>query len=400
MATLVVPEPDTPTFVEVPRLVEVCLTGDGGSALGVVGRYRHVVLVFLDALGRVSLEPHLDHPLMRRIQGDGRLLPLRAQFPSTTAAHVTTLHTGLPVGTHGIYEWHVYEPTLNRVICPLPFSFAGDHVPESLVGNLSPDALLPFETVYERLGSRGLRTAALADAAIIPSSYADRMLRGVSEVVRIHTLPQAFAATRRLVEAGANYVMIYDGSIDYLGHMFGPGSDECHAQIDARLTLIDRQLVKPLQGDGSTLLLITADHGQMPIQPDRVIYLNECWPEVAALVRRGSDDQPLLPSGSARDMFLHVPANRVREVEEGIGQALGDRVDVYETDDLIEQGVFGPDVGDRLRRRIGNIAILLRDGTGGWVCEPSRFGVGLNQRGSHGRLSGVEMLTFLAALPL
>ena len=71
------------------------------------------------------------------------------------------------------------------MICPLPFSFGGRHVPESLVGNLSPDVLLPFETVYERLGSRGLRTAALADAAIIPLSYADRMLRGVSEVVRI-----------------------------------------------------------------------------------------------------------------------------------------------------------------------------------------------------------------------
>src|SRR6476661_6939143 len=80
--TAVVPERDTPTFVEVPRLVEMCLTGEGGSALSAGGRYRRVVLVFLDALGRVSLARHLDHPLIRRVQSDGKLLPLRAQFPS------------------------------------------------------------------------------------------------------------------------------------------------------------------------------------------------------------------------------------------------------------------------------------------------------------------------------
>ena len=90
----------------------------------------------------------------------------------------------------------------------------------------------------------------------------------------------------------------------------------------------------------------------------------------------------------------------MREVEEGIRQALGDRVDVYETDDLIEQGVFGPDVGDRLRRRIGNIAILPRDGTGVWWREPDRFADGPPHRGLHGGPAGDEMLTFLAALPL
>ena len=50
---------------------------------------------------------------------------IETQFPSTTTAHVTTMHTGRPVGEHGLYEWHVHEPALDAIITPLLFSFAG-----------------------------------------------------------------------------------------------------------------------------------------------------------------------------------------------------------------------------------------------------------------------------------
>ncbi len=59
----------------------------------------------------------MDHPLLPRLEIDH----LESQFPSTTAAHVTTMHLGLPVDEHGIYEWRVFEPALGEVIVPLRF---------------------------------------------------------------------------------------------------------------------------------------------------------------------------------------------------------------------------------------------------------------------------------------
>jgi hypothetical protein len=93
------------------------------------------------ALVAGSLTSHQDHPLLRRFLGEGCVVPLLAQFPSTTALQMTTLHTGQAVGAHGIYEWHVYEPLLDRVICPVSFSYAGDEgreTPTSPSANVSP----------------------------------------------------------------------------------------------------------------------------------------------------------------------------------------------------------------------------------------------------------------------
>ena len=77
-----------------------------------------MLVILLDALGLEFLERYRDHPVIRRLE----VRELRSQFPSTTTAHVTTSHFGLPVEDHGLYEWNVLEPTLRRIICPLRFA--------------------------------------------------------------------------------------------------------------------------------------------------------------------------------------------------------------------------------------------------------------------------------------
>jgi predicted AlkP superfamily pyrophosphatase or phosphodiesterase len=64
-----------------------------------------VLLILLDAFGLEFLERHRDHPLIQRLD----VTPLSSQFPSTTTAHVPSLHFGTPVHEHGLYEWNIFE---------------------------------------------------------------------------------------------------------------------------------------------------------------------------------------------------------------------------------------------------------------------------------------------------
>lgn len=88
-------------------------------------KYDAVVLLFVDAFGWRFYERFQDAPFIKRMEKQGRIEKLTSEFPSTTAAHVTTLHTGLPVGMTGVHEWYYYEPKVDRIIAPLLFSFAG-----------------------------------------------------------------------------------------------------------------------------------------------------------------------------------------------------------------------------------------------------------------------------------
>src|SRR3954468_18266156 len=99
--------PTLASFADIPDEVERRLCGG-----------ERVALILLDALGLPFLERHADHPLVRRLE----VIPLPSQFPSTTTAHVSTIHFGMPVAEHGLYEWNVLEPSLAEMICPLLFS--------------------------------------------------------------------------------------------------------------------------------------------------------------------------------------------------------------------------------------------------------------------------------------
>src|SRR3954447_678222 len=135
------------TFAALPGTVERLLTGaPGGLSLhgDLPERIDRVAVVLLDAFGMRFVERHAEHPLLRRLH----VAPLASQFPSTTTAHVTTMHTGLPVGVHGLYEWNVLEPSLGRVIIPLRTAFPeGGELDDGTAAALLGDG----PTFYERL---------------------------------------------------------------------------------------------------------------------------------------------------------------------------------------------------------------------------------------------------------
>jgi|SoiMethySBSTD1v2_1073268.scaffolds.fasta_scaffold44747_2 type I phosphodiesterase/nucleotide pyrophosphatase len=380
------PEQGTRCFDQLPATVERLLTGArNGPVLDepfLRERFERVALVYFDAFGWTFLERHADHPVVERARADGLLTQLTAQFPSTTTAQVTTVHSGLPVAEHGLYEWHVYEPTLDRLITPLLFSFAGDGIRGTLLGQIDPDALFPTDSVYARLADAGVRSTVVLPASIAGSAPNVGLLR-MADAVPFETAQGALAAASRALDEDTAYAHVYLDALDSLMH--GVGIDDPAVGFVTRSVLDDLHRATFPPG---TLVLLTADHGMSPVDPDRTVYVNELWPGLAERLETGADGKPLAPAGSCRDLFLHVREEHVDEVCAALSERLDGVADVVAVDELVAEGIF-TEPSPRLRERLANVVVLPRYGEAVYWHEPGRFAQQLH--GQHGGLSPQEM---------
>ena len=358
-------------FASIPATVERLLTGAPGGLpadmTAGVERAEHVAVVLLDAFGMRFVERHADHPLLKRLDA---IRPLASQFPSTTTAHVTTMHTDMPVGEHGLYEWIVYEPAYGDVITPLLFAKAGEFTPGTLRGIEMAD-VLPEQTFYQRLVPRSV---VLSPAAFSPSVYDSVALRGAE----LRTFGDIARGAAMLAEAikEPGYTYLFWLMIDATGHSRGPDSPEFDAACIEALDALDAAL-----RDGPALVLLTADHGQIAVDPARVDYLDD----VGDLLAHA-------PAGSARDVFLHARPGHAKELENTLRERLGDRAEVHAAADLF------PDAGPRLQARMADVCVLPAPGRMAWLRSSrsveSRF------RGHHGGMTPEESQTWLGAMIL
>ena len=355
-------------FDELPGLIEQKL-----------GEHARVVLIYFDAFGWRFLQRHGEHPLFAGAEVER----WSACFPSTTTVHSTTIHSGLRLGEHGLYEWNIFEPRLDRLVTPLWFCFAGDDRPGTLadVGFTAHD-LFPEQTIYRRL-------LPIPSHVVMPSGIARSQTSQVLlQPATVHPFDDHGEGLARLCGALAAeeraYGTIYFGDADALMHMAGPDAPEVAALMEEHLTAI-----AAAPWPEGTLVLLTADHGMEGISPERSTYVNVVWPELAHHLVMGADGKPLAPAGSCRDLFLHVLPERLDEVEGRLGALLAGVAEVRKVEALLADGLFGPNITDALLSRLANLVVLPAPGEAAYWLEPGRF----EQRfhGQHGGLSANEM---------
>lgn len=394
-------------FARIPGTIRGLLTGEASAdlppaALGPLAQqpYDAVILLFIDAFGWHFFHQAAErYPFLKRILADGVASQLTTQFPSTTSAHVTTIHTGLEVGTTGVFEWNYYEPELDAMICPLLFSFCGDRERDTLrPTGIDPARIYPASPFYRRLRESGVQPFVFQHYTYANSPYT-QVVTGGAQVVPYRTLPEALTllAEARAAQRGKAYYVLYFDGVDTVCHQHGPASRHVAAEIDALLTTLERTLHPALSTSGDrTLLLLTADHGHAAIDPATTIYLNHALPDVARFFRTNTAGAPLVPGGSSRDMFLYIKPELLDEAEQELTALLAGRAEAHRVERLLAQGFFGAaPPSPALLGRIGNLVILPYAGESVWWYERGRFGQ--RYRGAHGGLTRAEAETIFLA---
>jgi len=404
-------------FSRLPWTVEWLLgAGDAARALpadtlprGAAPRGRpavdRVVLVFADSFGWGHFERYRDrYPFLERfVSGNAEKAvasKLTAMFPSTTASHVTCVHTGLEPVESGIYEWFQYHEAYDAVIAPLLFSFAGERDRDGmLAAGCDPSRLFEGETLHERLARARVRSRYVTPRSFTPSPYNDQVCRGALGFA-YETFEGGLETASELLSdspEGLEYLHLYYGDIDAASHRFGLYSVEMEAAVDRFLRGLERWVEALRPASARTLLLVSADHGMTPVRSETTVYLNQSWPEIGEHFQRDRGGAPIVPAGSPRDFFLHVEPSEAEAVAAALRERLAGVAEVHLTAALVEGGLFGeaPPSRDFLSR-VGNVVVLPFAGEAVWWYEKGRFEN--RHRADHGGLTPEEMEIPLLAL--
>ena len=388
--TFIKPRYDEGGFAGIPTRIENAF---------VSGNYDAVVLFLIDGFGWRFFERFQDAPFIQRIVKHGQIEKLTSQFPSTTAAHVTTINTGLNVGQSGVHEWYYYEPLVDAIIAPLLFSYSGSNKARDTLKAIGaqPALIYPRGVFYPALKKLGVESFVFGSREHTPSTYSNVVMAG-AEQHAFKTLSEAFINIGLLLEKQTKptYVHLYFDKFDALCHEYGPNSPQAEAEIKTFLWMMDQNFESLFQrGKKRVLFLMTADHGQSEVDPQTTVYLNTHpnFKGFEKFIRTNRKGQLIVPAGSARDMFLYIHDDMLEEAQSVLARHLEGRADVVKTEVLINEGYFGAEVSSRFRERVGNLVVLSYRHKSVWWYEKGKFE--MPYYGHHGGLTPQEMETVL-----
>ncbi|TQL86012.1 putative AlkP superfamily pyrophosphatase or phosphodiesterase [Microbacterium saperdae] len=324
---------------------------------------QSVVLVVVDGLGAISLRGHAGHA-RALTAGMTKRDTAQSVFPSTTAAALTSILTGVWPGEHGLVGYRVLDARRDVLV-------------NQLTGweseGLDPLTWQPAPTIFEQAVAAARPAFAVGVAAYEHSGFTRATLRG-AEFVAASTPAERVAAAYGLAEQhpGA-LVYCYLPEVDKAGHKHGVASAEWVAALED----IDSALsVRVPSGVG---VLVTSDHGMVDVPSRRQAVLDAS--HLAGVRHVG---------GEPRMLHVHLEPDAVAADVVARWRADLDGVaDVLTRDEAIAGGLFGPRVTDDARSRVGDLLVVAR---GVWAVYD---GTAADQRGrgmigQHGGLTPEE----------
>lgn len=336
----------------VPALLEYPPLGDGWMPEGVSGA-EQVVLLVIDGLGWHQLQTRSElAPTLSAASGG----PITTVAPSTTAAALSSIATGVPPGEHGVvgYKIRVGGQTLNT----LRWS----------TGNGDARKVIPPRD-FQRVPAFGGRAPVVVNKAeFVGSGFTTAHLDGV-DYRPYGTMATLVWEIQQAVAAGERFVYGYYDGLDRVGHERGHDG-----AFDAEFAFVDRLVadVRNAVGD-EVVLLVTADHGQV---------------DTTGLTRPIADAVMRTTAAvSGEDRFVWLHSGDPDECARVAADHHGEDFVVATRDELIERGTFGRRVAPDALERLGDVALLAR----GCAALLDPTGRTPNLLGRHGSLTPAEM---------
>ena len=320
------------------------------------------VLLVLDGLGWHTLvEQTAVLPTLAGLAGG----PITTVVPSTTAAALTSLTTGLAPIDHGVvgFRMRVDGAVLNVLRWEVP------------AGRRPPD---PF-TVQRQSAFGGRPVPVVTKAEFAATGFTAAHLRGARFVGwrSPSTLVHHCAV---LAGAGEPFVYAYYPGIDSVAHEFGLA----HSAFVGELRFVDDLVARLLDALPETVtLVVTSDHGHVEVP-------EEGWRSLAPLTELCA-----AVAGEGRFRYLYARPGAAAELAAAAAACFETEAWVLPRERLLDEGWLGPPPARAsVRRRVGDVTLAAR---GPVAFRDPELPREAELRGLHGSCTAAEMLVPLLA---
>ncbi len=358
-----------------------------------INRKNKVVFFLIDGFGYSQYENLKNEiPFLKLLAERGKVYPITSGFPSTTAASLATVATGLTPREHGLFEWNLYFEELDEVIQTIPFSSMGRKAKEGslLERGLDPRMLINKDKIFKTLENNKVKSY-LFYHQMYANSVFTKLISDGARKIDFRYLSDLIVSLKELIikEKDPAFFYVYWPGVDTQGHKYGPDSKQYALEAKIFFQSVYENLINkfPKADINNIIFAMTSDHGQVTINPKETVYLNKDS-RILDAFKKSRNGNMILPSGNVRDVFLWIKDEKREEIIKYIQNTYGKLCRVLKTEDAVGMGLFG-DTGSEFLQRLGNVIILPYKGNTIWYEHIK--GEVVEYKGHHGGLTQDEM---------
>ena len=320
-------------------------------------------------------------------------VPITSVFPTTTTVALASLSTASSPSRHGLVGYRQFLPAFGATVDMLRQSPIGVVAEDALVGpSWSPSAVLGVAPIFRASVPRAV---ALSRDRFEGRAFT-RLLYDGAAFEPYATFAEFGAALAQLLERESPppLVLAYWDELDTVQHLRGPGSPWVDFELERLgelLGAVARAL--PPARARSTTVLVTADHGQVPVAPALQTAL-DAEPTILEHLARP-------PTGDRRVGLLRARAGAVAALERAVLARLPAGARCFRAEQAIDGGLFGPPpYHPELRERVGDLVVLVPSPGGITYTVPGRLPSWRRLVGGHGGVEADELAVPLVASSL
>lgn len=309
-------------------------------------RVDRAIVVLVDGLGADPLRERAGHARTLAPAMATKADIIATGVPTTTAAALATLTTGVGPGEHGIVGYAALDPANDRVVNQL----------RGWDARMRPEVWQPVPTLFEHATEAGLDAVVIGAPQYRDSGFTNAVLRGARYLDGRRPADRAAVLTDLLDDASwRGIAYVYLPELDQAAHQDGWRSREWTAALEGADAAITSMLPAPASrtSGARTGLLVTADHGMVDVPAHGHVVL-----EPDAELLRGVRHV----AGEPRMLHLHTEDGTSEAIERLAARwrdSEASRAWIATREEAIAAGWFGP-VRPEVTERIGEVLVAPR----------------------------------------